>query len=212
METDNTNQQVSPQAPLPIPSNHSKIFIIALSIALIVAVSIGGFILGTRKNQITPTPTAQTTTTPIDETANWKTYINDKLGITIKIPPNFPQFEETIEGIRLKDSYKVLLIYVSEASAGVNRDGSILPLTKENLLSFCKYSDNAQRLEIQERPAVRCEELNVKWTNPNLTGHIINYWILDGNRKINLHFTIYDDTKMSLEILDQILSTFQFSN
>ncbi|MEK7517588.1 MAG: hypothetical protein AAB583_03480 [Patescibacteria group bacterium] len=71
METDNTNQPVppvqntdSPQPPLSNPSSHSKVFIIALGVVLVLIIGIVSYILGTRKNQTVIQNQQQITTPP----------------------------------------------------------------------------------------------------------------------------------------------------
>src|SRR5689334_5143254 len=87
MEIDNTNQQSQ--------LNQKGNFLIPLGIIFVIlVVGIGAYYLGTKQNQsitqdgqkiiTSPTPTIQYTPT----TSEWKTYKNEKWGVSIKYPSN----------------------------------------------------------------------------------------------------------------------------
>lgn len=107
METNTTNQQSQPNSSLPQmqpslnpTSNQKGNFLIPIGITfLILIVGAGAYYLSTRQKQsitqdkqnITVSPTATTQNLPtappiLDTTANWRTYNNQKLGISVKYP------------------------------------------------------------------------------------------------------------------------------
>ncbi|EKD64754.1 MAG: hypothetical protein ACD_50C00309G0005 [uncultured bacterium] len=84
------------QPSVPQSSPHSsKTFIILIVVILIAAVGMGGYFLGANQNQVVQPPTqpivpaTQFSPTPVDETANWKTYTNTKVGFRIKYPSRY---------------------------------------------------------------------------------------------------------------------------
>ncbi len=95
-----TNQQV--QQPQPIQPSQNKrsisskwMLISIVGILLLIIVLGGAYFLGIISNQQSSQQVAQQEVvkpTPIsapDETANWKTYINTKLGYSLKYPPDW---------------------------------------------------------------------------------------------------------------------------
>jgi len=91
------NNSANPtQQPLPVsqtPHRFSKTFIILIVILLVVAVGVGGYILGVSQNQTVQnqpvTQISQPSPTPVDETANTGIYKNTKDGFSIEYPPEW---------------------------------------------------------------------------------------------------------------------------
>lgn len=107
MENNTNNQPLPPQekeqlhSVSPKTSYHpSKIFIILMVVFLVITVGVGGYILGTKQNKIAQNqsqpaiPTPQPSPTPVDETANWKTFRSDNHGFEIKYPPSLGVVKE----------------------------------------------------------------------------------------------------------------------
>lgn len=127
METENTDQ---PQAPIQNPSQSQplvskdqywqskKIIIISAIIVAFFAFGVGGYFLGTNKNQakpqseqvsVQPTNTSQPsptdTSTPIENfAANWKTYTSSDYGISFKYPTDAVVDTKTLYSMLSKSS------------------------------------------------------------------------------------------------------------
>lgn len=94
---DSSQQSQVPQTINPTPpvanSSKSKVIPIILGIAAVAIIGIGAYILGTKQSwpiaqntvQTTPIPSA----TPIDETANWKTYNEKTYKFLVKYPDDW---------------------------------------------------------------------------------------------------------------------------
>ena len=220
METNNTNQQQPPvqnieqsqSAPLPNPSSHSKIFIIVLGITLLAIIGIGGFMLGTRKNQtvnqqpitISPTVSQPSPTATPDETENWKTY-RDKEGLfRISYPPRWS--ENSSEGGSTLGENRIDIAII------VWNDGST------------EYAEN-QWKQIDcapgNDPNGGCSpSYNKEEKKLSLNSYTV-YFRIDGrgqmhayipNRAKNKTVEIYSVYLTDRKVFDQILSTFQFLN
>lgn len=162
METDNTNQPVPPQAPLPNPPSHSKIFIIITSVILLTMIGVGSYVLGTRKNQtvvqnnqLSISPTVSQLSPNPDETANWKTYANTKYNYQFKYPDKDWSFDWLVppksdEDIQKFDSISLIKIttvpnkYVDQTVWWMRFFISVQPnpnqLTPKELYYFGQYT------------------------------------------------------------------------
>ncbi|MEK7517821.1 MAG: PsbP-related protein [Patescibacteria group bacterium] len=78
----------------------SKLIPIILGIGAVVIIAIGAYTLGTKQSQPVVQNSVQATPipspTPVDETANWKTYTNTKYGFSLKYPNDW--FSNNCEG------------------------------------------------------------------------------------------------------------------
>lgn len=227
METENTNQL---QTPVQSPSQNqsppsedqprqSKKFIIIL--AIIIALfffGVGGYLLGTNKSQsipqykqvtVSPTnivqPSPTNTPTPIeDPTANWKTYINEKLKFSIKYPTSW-----TEKG-PVADNDKTLVYLYSNESFGEGPESikyyiwiysdTRLPstkLTKELIGAYTAY---------------KTDEL------PSQSGTLSAFITKDEKTYISISITPYDvkqpypSQSKYVDTFNQMLSTFKLTN
>lgn len=87
--------QPTTQSPVTAPPSYSKIPLIIGAILLLIAVGASSYMLGTKvKTTIPPTtiqPTSMQTLTT-NETANWKTYKNDTIGLQFSYPATLKSF------------------------------------------------------------------------------------------------------------------------
>jgi len=103
-----------PMAPPPQPASSGipKILLVILALFILITITAGAYVLGTKKEQATtaPTPTPLPSEVPLsgtkegDITANWKTYKNTKYNFSFSYPPVFTVKEtqknlKTDEGI-----------------------------------------------------------------------------------------------------------------
>src|SRR3989344_5755217 len=99
MENQTENQNLNtPQTPVQeqavepkSPFWKSKWAVLGI-LLLIILVPAGFFTLGKISSKPSPTPTPMATPTPVDETANWKTY--EGIGFTLKYPFEFTILEK----------------------------------------------------------------------------------------------------------------------
>lgn len=87
---------IQPETP-PENSNSNWLRTLAIGFGIVsigTAIAVGGYFLGTKNSQ-SPVQkiVTQPSPTPVDETANWKTYTNTKFGISIKYPDILPPDE-----------------------------------------------------------------------------------------------------------------------
>lgn len=99
---DTLNQPQSPQPPVeqtpvsaPKPSLHPKALLITFALFILLFFTLTILLLASRTKpasqpplSISP-PLSQPSPTPVDETANWKTYKNEKRGYMVRIPPEW---------------------------------------------------------------------------------------------------------------------------
>lgn len=86
---------------------------------------------------ITPQPIVSPTPTPIDETANWKIYSNDKLKLSLKYPPNW-----TLSEYANKDSEKIYRVF--DLKPQDEEDKKI-----HSTINF-RYYENPEELSIED--------------------------------------------------------------
>ena len=96
-KTSQAQQPVNSTPPSVNNSSGSKLIPIILGVAAVVIIAIGAYTLGAKQSQPVVQNSIQTTPipspTPIDETANWKTYTNTKYGFLIKYPMSWSYLE-----------------------------------------------------------------------------------------------------------------------
>jgi len=198
-----------------------EIFVIVV-LAIVVVAGIGYYAL--KNGQINLIPEKQTTISPtptkaLAETANWKTYMNKEIGISISIPNELEIETEGTDQMEGKwttiFSNKLLQVTVSqfEDNRKVSKPyGEPEPLSKDNLYYLCPNM-LTESINIQGRTAIRCVATTDGFLisdNPIVVGQTVNYYIIDGKRSFRVWVTSFDTTKVKQEVLDQILSTFKF--
>jgi len=200
--------------PLACCSLKSKLMCVSAGLIVLIIVAIASFVLGralprgpegtlrgTPTTAILPTPTP----TP-DETANWKTYTNEKYGFTLKYPPEWSIDDKKLNIINLGplstknhigetipeyvSSYIVLSLFNSTQNTDLktfkNLNPAVNPIWKEIMI------DEINGLDVQHKGCVSgsCREILFQKDN-----------------------TIYNFSEQNnLKELNQILSTLMFTN
>lgn len=188
-------EQVNSQLP---SSGTSKMLLVLIIIVFIVLVGIISYTLGTRKtqtvvqsNQIAVSPTTpQSSPTPIDETANWKVYKNEKYAYELKYPTSF-NTKEYGDYTQLTDG--VIGLIVINYNTGV--DQQIL---------------NTEQIKIGGENAKKYNHILEKF--PNQVGFIIIQFS-HNNKEFTITIQSLNQKPLSedqIKTVDQILSTFKF--
>lgn len=148
---DSNQQSQSPQpvnsTPPSVNSGKSKLIPIILGIAAVAIIAIGAYLLGTKQSQPVVQNPVQTTPipSPVDETANWKTYKNEEFGFEMKYPAMYealdlcqPEISRLDNGIpRL--SLGPIALYIEDSKG----------------LTLSEYVDLATESEKSKRPQDR---------------------------------------------------------
>lgn len=230
MDIENTNQPQSPvqnpgqSQPLPSeeqPRQFKKFIIILVIIVALFAFGAGGYFLGTNKNQATsqykqvtvsPTniiqPSPTSTPTPIeDPIANWKIYISNKTGYSIRYPDSLKQSTSTYDGIGgvvtvdswspVSNAYSINIYSYSE---GVNTKLEFNAKTESDE-SILVAGQNVRKLVGTEIVSDKGMLINVGPVKNKGQNYMLIY--TSGSQKA--------DSK-DLTVFDQMLSTFKFAN
>lgn len=227
MEHENSSEQVIklgkevPETHQP-PRGTRRIILLLLITALLILTGLGGFILGTRKQPEPPTaPPLNTQRQPSpsqaqDETANWKTYINEQLGFGLKYPEDFNYIDET--------ETKILI-----AKDRLGSDGIKIVTEKNpefidiNSLKSCDTVDKNIKLGSRVRPS--CLDSGQKFGQTTdlekiqlSRREVLSFYLTSTGRGGTFH--VYQTTSNPIiqisqvdpsdKLFDQILSTFRF--
>lgn len=179
----------------------------------------------------TEAPTAESTPTP-DPTANWKMYTNTKYKFELKYPTNLPSFKTKIIGTSDKPFYVIRESFSSEnfgTDYGIEIDIWDNP-SKSTLKAWLESMKNAQALALPTENfnltpnyAINGKEALRFWLDPVSKGQepgkcvqscpINNVYVALNDKVYRILFGFSREVNdEDLLILNQILSTFQFSN
>jgi hypothetical protein len=178
------------------PQKPSNLLLILMILVIVGLVGYGGYYLGIQTNKpvsqyVAPSPLTITTnptpTASVDPTAGWKTYSNSTYGYQVKYPPNLSVKENTIvQSVQFTSQDTVYIEIIKE------------PQTK-NFNSVSEYLGEGNGLMLKSR----------------IIGDI--QWWYDSNSANPLHYSlkqgkIYGISIKNVQSVDQILSTFKFTN
>lgn len=156
-----------------------------------------------------------TTTPPTTETANWKTYTDDKYGFEIRHPNNYKE-----ELVRDNDKETYLRLYLN----GSANSGEIEVLanpatdTEENFSSksaFLKWRASGEHISGNEIKDVSLESLNgyniLKTHEVDGITAIGEYIYFHKQNRVIFFATSFLGEKSDLEMFHKIVSTFKFT-
>jgi hypothetical protein len=214
-----TNQQVLEQTSVvTVEKKKSNVLKVLILIVVFLLVGIGGVYAGMqiskKQTQIPLTP--QTTEAPIisptlvpDETANWKTYRNDKYRFEFKFPDDWSATDNKAQSPDYEADHG--LLKGADFFVGINP--TLIQTIEEIIEQTKKYQPNAEisNLKIKGFDAVMvsippAQEMGQYWPSKTI------YFEKEENI-FSITSEAYGDKRdFYLKILDQILSTFKFIN
>lgn len=175
------------------------------------------------------------------DTSNWKTYTNGKNNFSIDIPQNLIFSEKSLQpepksseiawwynwrshseeelqklgvsaddiqkssAIRAEVGYYDILLIITENALLHPAYDKPKPLTLENLKRMFIEDSELKEIEFQGRHGVRNKTILGQ-------GEILDYYIINGKELVRLSATTYNPQKIPTSYIDQILSTFKFTN
>lgn len=183
------------------------------------------------KDTILPKQLSQkpVTTQPLSEkkTADWKTYTSKKYGFTIQYPSELTILKEGEDGVSIKnidndtinsffnpappqwDAYYNSGYY--EVTVTIEDNSGKEALTEATLIKKIGTVDKKpieKTVEGKKTVGMYSENIIGK---AEQTGGVYDYYILDGSRIIHLHASSANTKNASLDLLNEILSTFTFT-
>ena len=249
---DNSDQQQVPvqqlvqptQSEVPVSANNSS-FLKTLSIGLGVvgiglAIGVGGYFLGTNKNQkVSSSPVAQLSPTPdlnreptgSAATANWKTYTNSQYSLEFKYPESFVTLNESHDYISPYNLENLIILVRKQgfqnAKARYSQAANFAISTSSNLSNCYSYNSN----KITDKQTINGVEYYVSQSFGVGAGNAIGGKILrviknnfcfevsstlnsrtgSGEGLVDLMPQVQQDENNLRNELDQILSTFKFT-
>ena len=174
--------------------------------------------------EVTPTkvihPTPTTSTNP---TANWKIYENTKYNFLLKYPGEFWIHPDQSEGI---EKASAVYLWLKDNTIPVGQAIVIMVEENPDNLSFVDWLSDSSRtskdsvlnpskeLEIQERHISGIKWLSFEESEipPGFVPSGFIYWVTMKDDKIILMGLLNLDLKEYKDTIDQILSTFKFTN
>ena len=157
---------------------------------------------------VTPSTKEPTTTTTKDETADWKTYTNEKYGYSLKYPKDWEYKENMHEGYEkgaivgfrkppTKDEgFYDIVIRVADAGNTLTIDEWLARNAKPSIVT----SPTHKTIGVDKLPGVEFIESNMDEHKAVYLAH----------NKLVMSFTIAKDSKY-LSIFNKMLSTFKFT-
>jgi len=223
-----TSQAQQPTNPTPNPVNNSsgsKLIPIILGIAAVVIIAIGAYALGTKQTQVpvqNVTQAVQPSPTPIDETANWKTYENTKGQYSFKYPSDWELKEETTVGndipvISISPKVTPCPTNVNPLTCEYSHVISILTINNPKNLSIEEYNRQFYSVNPGEKDFVQYMPITVGGIEGSRTSDIPGRFTEDkvfikrGQRIYQITHLQSTGKEISSETFDQILATFQFT-
>ncbi len=220
-------EPVPPETPaksVPCCSPRAKILLLALgAIALVIITSLGTYYitLQSKAPVSSPVPLVQATPTPFNETANWKTYTNDRYGFSFKYPTSWGLKEYfnnlgvsdsmIISGqdVKLKDGFMVNKIAVVIVKKGEST------ISDSVFVDSCKSSGKnciEKNIQIDGTPAIERDYFSTTPSGINKTQKLRAITIKLNDLTIFITQERYvENESVFLEPFNQILSTFKFT-
>lgn len=188
-----------------------KGFVPILIILLVAAAAaLGGYLIYQKQSKSTPSlqPTTQPSPSPTDETANWKTYRDERL--MFRYPEDWTIDPVQVFGSRSEIEFKYQktsafsLTYIANYNNGTEK-----PFTTLEEFTGTRRDRYSKEILLAGQKAKYI-------VDPGDPGHVISYeevlfFSPDNKAIVSLHYEqSYYDVPKANKILDQILSTFKF--
>lgn len=181
-----------------------------LVMALFIVLPIVGFILGTQYQQVLnsvkqPETIATARPTPVDETANWKTYTNTKLNLSLSYPPTYIVDEK---------------ISKENALTSIDNSRFFITLTNDNtdlVISHPALGRGAEDL-VRTKQVLLGNQYETQDFFGDSSNNVNMIRIIFEDKNENSFLIIFSakgDRSLSedeISIFNQILSTFQFTD
>lgn len=242
MEDQNQPTQTPPspnQTPSPLIDSNpskSKVILIILGIAAAIVITIGAYVLGTKQSQPIVQNIAQTTPipspTPVDETANWKTYNEETYKFLVKYPDDwiFKTYYLDVNSIYDKKYLKDILIVNFKNKKTTYEFEINTPGLVQLAISYIKPSVSFEDVLTQDKNdygdvypkplllfdhIVNANGIQAHKFTYKYTGHTYNFVYIpreDGSVYRIAGSVGNEDFSLQEKFLDQMLSTFQFTN
>lgn len=206
--------------------NANNFLVVLLSVLLFISVSIAGFFAYQTQMLVkelmslksSPSPVVQVSTEPTieptsvvratsDPTADWKTYTNTKDGYTLKYPSNLGLiFLDCSKGL---NSYNFVLADKENTGCYAQGEGWIINSEgSSDCASTEAWKSVSERIKINDLDAIKCTHTFIgEQMYPGPINRINVTFIKDGKY---ISFDLKD--LKYVELFDQILSTFKFTN
>lgn len=155
MDELNQQPQISqaPQAPDQLNSSlknpiGSKVIPFIMVAVLLILLGVGSYILGTKKSQpvVENKVIVQPSPTPIDETANWKTYINTQYGFEVKYPTDRRISETNNYTLPALNTNKDIVMAIQSTNQNYPRSLTGLNISANNNVNSCSALSNGQKV------------------------------------------------------------------
>lgn len=187
----------------------------ALHIVIVIAVAIAGYLLYFGKINIPQKQVNQTSTTSlIEETANWKTYTNDYYNFTIQYPSDWVAGDDTSNKEAIVP-YEARVFFRPESlTPGDPNYGTVTIGIEKSIMniddyikSVCESSNMPKRCAVNNAIAISIGDISAKRMN-NISGVISVDQVFIKKGEFIYTFSSESNNKT---IFDQILSTFKFN-
>lgn len=189
-------------------------------IVLLIALGIGGYLLYQKQQQTIqapPTPTSTFESTNSAETANWKTYANDKYNFSFKYPSNFSQVpiaQNTLEFTPVPwPSGEIGENELKKVGYGI---GVLVSPTKKQTLKDLvdSYDRFKTRADYSKVPTTIDNVSAYKLTDVAMDFPTDAISLLKNSQEYFIYVKYYSLEKKieAKNVFDQIISTFKFTN
>lgn len=210
----------------------SKTFIILLVILLILIVSVGGYMLGAKRNKTAqnqplptpiihpspaPLPSKASATEGVDETANWKTYTNSKHAYLIRYPNDIfvrticPNKELILEHGMPNEARDSIEVPACGGRGGRFAIEIVTYDSQKGEKPYFDYSDYSVAEEEVIVTGIKTKKSTYSFVDkedPESSDWFSRVLVLKGTKTYEITF----GDKDFIQTFDQILSTFQFTN
>ena len=223
---------VIPTPPLPEPPKQNGLKFVILAMALLIIILAGLVIylfqMQTHSQPIIsnslPTAMPSPTSTPIDETANWKTYTDSNKKLTFKYPSNLSIAKNNEVGISssTNGNPKEIDTFVDKSTIHQGTDGPFVGFAIATIdipSSFDAFLTKEVNTEKSSPRGIYNEKINPLTLSTGYQAAYIDsemnirrYFIFNSKTNTAVVFSTASGSPVLLDIVNQILSTFKFTD